>query len=384
MVMRYTLCVGDAPVTGGAVLPYDGPSNTISGHQAAPIGGKVRCEECDSIGIIIKAGGPRRQKMGVNGVQALDGDLCLCECSPPPPIRATMQSTMRYCDDAYGLPELTPNTAYDEQLRLQNEEGEFFKNFKYKLTLDDGSYVSGTTDEHGRTERVETDEPIGIKQVDIFAQTKTCCSIGNAPIYAADTPSQGAYSYTPTKKILTNPEMLGMSLATLILPRKPRALTAGEIAMAKTVFKDSIDYSKVKVHAGTYIAGQRDDTAMTPNGEMYFPVKVYEPDFSQGDKSFFIHELTHVWQFQLGYSVRTNGLIIAKNGGYSGGLPAYNYKPYIASRVDLKDFNMEQQARIIQYYFDGTETNNSRIKYILSRFLSNPKDATLLPATTDF
>ena len=38
MAMRKAICVGDSPVTGGAVLPYPVQwENTLSGHQVAMI-----------------------------------------------------------------------------------------------------------------------------------------------------------------------------------------------------------------------------------------------------------------------------------------------------------------------------------------------------------
>lgn len=48
-----------------------------------------------------------------------------------------------------------------------------------------------------------------------------------------------------------------------------RALTAGEVVLAKRVFKDSIDYTKVKIHNKKYIVVQPNNSGMTPNGEIY-------------------------------------------------------------------------------------------------------------------
>jgi hypothetical protein len=51
-----------------------------------------------------------------------------------------------------------------------------------------------------------------------------------------------------------------------------RLLTPGEIGLAKTVFGGSIIYGKVWVHHGSYLPFglQNRNTAMSPNGELYF------------------------------------------------------------------------------------------------------------------
>lgn len=93
-----------------------------------------------------------------------------------------------------------------------------------------------------------------------------------------------------------------------------RSLTAGEVAMARKLFKDALDYTVVKVHNDEYLPFglQPDDTAMAPNGEIYFNPAHFKEDFSQESnrsKRWFMHEMVHVWQYQLGYPVRLRGAI---------------------------------------------------------------------------
>jgi len=83
-----------------------------------------------------------------------------------------------------------------------------------------------------------------------------------------------------------------------------RRLTHGESEMAKSVFKNAIDYRRVRVHHGGYLPFglQHKDTAMTPNGEMYYPTLIYKNDFSQEqvtEKQLFIYEMAHVWQHHI-------------------------------------------------------------------------------------
>ena len=99
-MMRRTLVVGDAPVCGGSVLPYEAAlSSTIHGHPVALIGGRVYCEGCHSVGIIAKAGGPRRVEF--ISEEALEGDVVVCHCPRPQPLVSTLQTTS-YADDGAG------------------------------------------------------------------------------------------------------------------------------------------------------------------------------------------------------------------------------------------------------------------------------------------
>lgn len=90
-----------------------------------------------------------------------------------------------------------------------------------------------------------------------------------------------------------------------------RRMTLGEIAMARRVFGDSIVYSRVWIHCDSYLPFglQKQNYAMTPNGELWYRKQMYREDFSANsvfveDKYVFIHELGHVWQHQHGQWVR--------------------------------------------------------------------------------
>jgi hypothetical protein len=85
--------------------------------------------------------------------------------------------------------------------------------------------------------------------------------------------------------------------------RKSRNLTRGEIEMAKTVFGDAIDYSKVRLIEGKWWPFHPKRAAMAPTGSIWFHPDGggWSEDFSKEPLSlqgFFIHELTHVWQSQ--------------------------------------------------------------------------------------
>lgn len=122
-----------------------------------------------------------------------------------------------------------------------------------------------------------------------------------------------------------------------------RGLTEGEVREAKTIFVTTINYDKVVVHQDRAYFFQPDDTAITPNGERYFPVKNYRSDFSgnAADMSWMIHELTHVWQSQRGMWVRTRGTL---NRNYA-------YGDLTKTKLDFLDQGIEVQAALVEDYY---------------------------------
>lgn len=129
-----------------------------------------------------------------------------------------------------------------------------------------------------------------------------------------------------------------------------RLLTLGEINLAKTLYGFSIRYNEVWIHRGSYLPFnmQNFNTAMTPNGEIYFMEGTYEPDFSMSHVKMsreygahlFLHEMMHVWQHQRGMMVRTRG-------AFSW---AVDYS-YVLDKLQLLDYGLEQQASIVSDYW---------------------------------
>lgn len=79
-------------------------------------------------------------------------------------------------------------------------------------------------------------------------------------------------------------------------PRSPRwrPLTAGEIAMATLLFRDAIDYARVRIHSRRYMPFQPKNCAMTPNGNMYFHQSCFLDDYSRANltgQHWFMHEM---------------------------------------------------------------------------------------------
>lgn len=168
-----------------------------------------------------------------------------------------------------------------------------------------------------------------------------------------------------------------------------RSLTDGEINLAEKVFKDSLDYRRVRVHEGKYIFFQPETVLMTPKGEIYAPAKAYQTDFSQAGLNWnelFIHEMAHVWQYQTGVlNPRFNGLYEFVKNGFDYH-KAYSY--VLQSGRDLTDYGMEQQAAMVADYFlvvvsendfgrhnantESFETKKELLAEVMSKFIANP------------
>jgi hypothetical protein len=125
-----------------------------------------------------------------------------------------------------------------------------------------------------------------------------------------------------------------------------RALTAGEIDLARPIFGNSIDYSAVRLIKGKWWPFQPRNAAMAPTGSIWFHPEAggWSEDFSRetlSAQAFFMHELTHVWQAQ-------------KGGKFYLPLMRHPFCRYSYKLKPGKPFNrygIEQQAEIVRHRF---------------------------------
>lgn len=169
------------------------------------------------------------------------------------------------------------------------------------------------------------------------------------------------------------------------MPTLARPLSDGEIRMASLLFGDAIDYARVRVHNRRYLPFQPRNCCMTPNGSMYFHHSCFLPDYTRGAAGaihWFMHEMVHVWQHQLGYPVRLRGAVrIGLRYGYT-----------LREDRSLADYNMEAQGDLLADYFvlkhlrkpDAMRQQRYRgslalYERVLARFLAAPGDRASLP-----
>ncbi|MEL7317894.1 MAG: vgr related protein [Pseudomonadota bacterium] len=123
-------------------------------------------------------------------------------------------------------------------------------------------------------------------------------------------------------------------------------MTPGEIAVARTVFGDEIDYAAVRIRRRKWFPFQPRKVTMAPQGHIHFHPSgaAYCDDFStQGlvRQGLLIHELTHVWQTQ------TCGrwyLVLHRH-------PFCRYDYTLKPGQPLTAYGIEQQAMIVQHAF---------------------------------
>jgi hypothetical protein len=171
-----------------------------------------------------------------------------------------------------------------------------------------------------------------------------------------------------------------------------RRLTPGEIEVARKIYKNSINYSTVRI-TYTNISKGKNITAFTAGNQISFDQYFYSDDFSKnnlGKVSFyydlhtFIHEMCHVWQNQNASSDALFDKVFFPS-------PRLSYAYSLQGAKKLRDFNHEQQCEILADYFlkryysfvpaDSMVYRNraplASYNGVLKTFLKNPKDKSI-------
>ena len=125
-----------------------------------------------------------------------------------------------------------------------------------------------------------------------------------------------------------------------------RPLTPGEIALARTMFGDAIDYQPVRMVRRRWWPFQPKGVVMAPTGNIHFhpDSDLWSEDFSAERlplQGLFIHEMTHVWQAQ------TRGrfyLVLMRH-------PFCRYGYTIDPHRRFDRYGLEQQAELVRHRF---------------------------------
>ncbi|WP_434032037.1 PAAR domain-containing protein [[Pseudomonas] boreopolis] len=388
---RPFILVGDRLDHGGSVVSGSGATD-VAGKQVARVGDRVVCSKHGQTSIVSGDG-----SLLIDGSPvARHGDKTACGGTL---ISSQMVATVdsgggggaggggsskaaaAAASVAAAAAAAIQQASYDQAIRFVGPGGHALANVGYTLHLANGETHQGVTDENGMTQRVQTEAEQQIVKAELSPseQGGLCCARDASDKDSAEIELSG---------ISTTSEAIGSSVQEVKAKGHERPLTSGEIAIARQVFGDSVDYSKVKIHNHGYwlFFGLQDKyTAVTPNGEMYMPKEIYKDDYSLegSDQSLFVHEMGHVWQYQLGYAVKLHGLTVTSKGA-----SAYRYT--INPGATLSDFNMEQQADILSDYYmivlandapnaRGSKGTPEQLKSALAGFLADPKSKDNLP-----
>ena len=134
--------------------------------------------------------------------------------------------------------------------------------------------------------------------------------------------------------------------ARYLLAMRSRHLTAGEIALARSIFGNAIVYARVRLIEGKWWPFHPRRAAMAPMGNIYFHPDGggWSDDFAAeplGRQAFFIHEMVHVWQAQ------TKGrfyLLLMRH-------PFCRYDYNLIPGKPFERYGLEQQAEIVTRRF---------------------------------
>jgi hypothetical protein len=135
-------------------------------------------------------------------------------------------------------------------------------------------------------------------------------------------------------------------MASYLCAVERRPLTPGEVDLARSMFGEAIDYSKVRLVKGKWWPLQPRNAAMAPDGNIYFHPHAggWSADFSGEPvlrQGFFIHEMTHVWQAQRGGRLY---LPLMRH-------PFCRYGYALEPGKPLGRYGIEQQAEIVRHRF---------------------------------
>ncbi|SFC07258.1 RHS repeat-associated core domain-containing protein [Microbulbifer thermotolerans] len=146
-----------------------------------------------------------------------------------------------------------------------------------------------------------------------------------------------------------------------------RKLTEGEMSLAKTVFGDEIDLTKVRLTNRNFpFSGEK--VSVTPSNTIWLG-KNYRSDFSSEELKMMghlIHELTHVWQYQNGVSLKWAATKLSMNG------KSYKENYHYSLGGEFKSYNIEQQATIFEHQFYRNSYGNPYGDSLIRDFNGRP------------
>jgi uncharacterized Zn-binding protein involved in type VI secretion len=164
---RHTITEGAKTTAGGTVIAASS-NGSINGARIALENDPIYCKACKSAGHILCVG-PRLPETWDGKQVALENDLCVCGCAPPPKLIANQ--TMRYqtigdamaaahAEDfaeraATGAASIVATEAYDLHFKVTDQaSGLPLSDRHYLIELANGTRQEGRTDREGKTKTV--------------------------------------------------------------------------------------------------------------------------------------------------------------------------------------------------------------------------------------
>ncbi|GAA0765741.1 hypothetical protein FHS52_002017 [Erythromicrobium ramosum] len=125
-----------------------------------------------------------------------------------------------------------------------------------------------------------------------------------------------------------------------------RSLTTGEVALARSMFGEAIDYARVTIRRRKFFPLHPRGVTMAPMGHLHFHPGAahYCDDFAAASverQAHFIHEMVHVWQAQ---TLGRWYLVLRRH-------PWCRYDYALRPGWTLGRYGIEQQAEIVRHAF---------------------------------
>jgi uncharacterized Zn-binding protein involved in type VI secretion len=157
---RYFIMLGDRTTAGGIVMQGE-TASIANGQPFAYQDAKINCQSCMSEGHIHNVG-PSRTMMLLGKQIALENDLCICKCNPPPKLIASQDFAFLDFEsselDMMGFTsggKYIGDTLYDQHFLLKDAHtGAPLPDTPYRIVTDEGDEIVDRTDMHGYTQKV--------------------------------------------------------------------------------------------------------------------------------------------------------------------------------------------------------------------------------------
>jgi hypothetical protein len=156
-----------------------------------------------------------------------------------------------------------------------------------------------------------------------------------------------------------------------------RALTAGEIALAREAFGGAIPYERVRFVDGpggnpiAKAAFRNGNGAITLRRTIYFGPGYYLPDFSTAKpaaKGLFVHEMTHVWQYRRLWTLPFFAIYGVQFAG--AGFKAWRMYEYEQGKTPFRGARLEAQAEMAGNYAEARIEGDAAKMALLAKNLA--------------
>jgi len=164
---RFYIFEGDKTSSGGTPIASQDHS-TWHGRKYIMLDDKVYCPACKKIGTVVGQGA-RLNDNWMGKRPALNDDICVCGCRPAPKLIAyqdndwQMMTAEEMAVQGFGTIQNAATPAnigerFDLHFQIRGDKTDKpIANIPYKISLEDGQEIVGTTDANGFTQLVSND-----------------------------------------------------------------------------------------------------------------------------------------------------------------------------------------------------------------------------------